>query len=148
MGARRAGGGHPRPSGGPALRTIVDSVPDETAHETARTAARDQAFQCDAWSCVPTAKAPLRLATAWNLRRPLKDGRLDGLCQGAEVVILRNDTRPAGCHAGLMLTGADFAAGGSAELHRAGAGWRVVWAQDLRGRRPWTWGPDPRGIPR
>jgi competence protein ComEC len=44
-----------------------------------------------------------------------------------------------------VLTGADFAAGGSAELtRRADGGWRIVWAQDLRGRRPWTWGVDPR----
>jgi competence protein ComEC len=44
-----------------------------------------------------------------------------------------------------VLTGADFRRGGAAELYRDGPGrWRVVWAQDLRGRRPWTWGPDLR----
>ena len=37
------------------------------------------------------------------------------------------------------------ARGGAAELYRQGPGqWRVVWAQDLRGRRPWTWGVDTR----
>ena len=88
--------------------------------------------------------APVRLAAAWNLRRPLKPGRLGDLCRSAEIVVLRNDFRSEACPAPLVLTGSDFAAGGSAELYREGAGWRIVWAQQLRGRRPWTWGHDPR----
>jgi len=107
-------------------------------------AERDARFACDHWSCAPGAKAPLRLATAWNLRRPLKAGRLEQLCAEADVVILRNAFRPESCAAPLVLTGDDFARGGSAELYRVGTGWRVVWAQDLRGHRPWTWGYDPR----
>jgi len=105
---------------------------------------RDARFLCDRWSCAPSPDAPVRLAAAWNLRRPLKAGRLDALCSGADVVVLRNDFRPESCAAPLVLTGRNFAAGGSAELYREGAGWRIVWAQDLRGRRPWTWGYDPR----
>jgi competence protein ComEC len=70
------------------------------------------------------------------------------MCGSSEVVILRNDFPPESCAAPLVLTGADFARGGSAELSRQPSGqWRVVWAQDLRGRRPWTWGPDPRLTP-
>ncbi len=106
--------------------------------------ARDTRFECDRWSCLPKAEAPVRLAAAWNLKRPLKAGRLEALCTGAAVVILRNSFKPESCPAPLVLTGADFAAGGSAELYRQGSGWRVVWAQDQRGRRPWTWGYDPR----
>lgn len=105
---------------------------------------RDARFQCDRWSCAPGPAAPLRLAAAWNLKRPLKAGRLDALCAGADIVVLRNAFRPERCPAPIVLTGADFAARGSAELYRAGSGWRVVWAQDLRGRRPWTWGYDAR----
>jgi competence protein ComEC len=86
----------------------------------------------------------VRLAAAWNLKRPLKPGRLEALCAQADLVVLRNDFRPESCAAPLVLTGADFARGGSAELYRRGEGWRIVWAQDLRGRRPWTWGYDPR----
>jgi competence protein ComEC len=86
----------------------------------------------------------LKLSAAWNLRRPLKDGRLEDLCAGADVVILRNDFQPERCAAPLVLTGADFAKGGSAELYRRGDSWRIVWAQSLRGHRPWTWGNDPR----
>jgi len=107
-------------------------------------AERDARFTCDAWSCAPGPAAPLRLAAAWNLKRPLKPGRLEALCAAADVVVLRNDFRPESCAAPLVLTGADFARGGSAELYRQGTGWRIVWAQDLRGRRPWTWGYDPR----
>jgi competence protein ComEC len=107
-------------------------------------AARDARFDCDAWSCAPLSAAPVRLAAAWNLKRPLKDGRLEALCT-ADVVVLRNAFRPETCPAPLVLTGRDFDRGGSAELYRqANGGWRIVWAQDLRGRRPWTWGTDPR----
>jgi competence protein ComEC len=105
---------------------------------------RDARFDCDHWSCAPRDAAPVRLAAAWNLRRPLKAGRLEALCAGAEIVILRNDFPPEICAAPLVLTGRNFAAGGSAELYRQGDGWRVRWAQADRGRRPWTWGYDPR----
>ena len=105
---------------------------------------RDTRFSCDAWSCAPLAAAPVQLAAAWNLKRPLKEGRLEELCSGADIVVLRNDFRPESCRAPLVLTGSDFAKGGSAEVYRRGTGWRIVWAQDLRGRRPWTWGYDPR----
>ena len=111
-------------------------------------AARDAAFDCDHWSCTPLATAPLKVASAWNLKRPLKEGRLAQMCGSSEVVILRNYVPPESCAAPLVLTGADFARGGSAELYREAPGkWRVVWAQDQRGRRPWTWGPDLRGAP-
>jgi len=111
-------------------------------------AARDAAYDCDHWSCTPLATAPLKVASAWNVKRPLKDGRLAQMCGSSEVVILRNDFPPESCPAPLVLTGVDFARGGSAELYRQGpARWRVVWAQDRRGRRPWTWGPDPRLAP-
>jgi competence protein ComEC len=104
-----------------------------------------QQFDCDRWSCAPGAKAPVRLAAAWNLKRPLAPGRLEALCADAEVVILRNDVPRGGCPAPLVLTGPDFERGGAVELYRRPqGGWRIVWAQDARGRRPWTWGVDDR----
>jgi competence protein ComEC len=107
--------------------------------------ARDAQFDCDHWSCTPLATAPLKVASAWNLKRPLKEGRFAQICGSSELVILRNDFPPESCAAPLVLTGVDFARGGSAELYRQGPGrWRIVWAQDERGRRPWTWGPDLR----
>jgi competence protein ComEC len=108
-------------------------------------AARDTAYDCDHWSCTPLATAPLKVASAWNLKRPLKEGRFAQMCGSSELVILRNDFAPESCAAPVVLTGADFARGGSAELYRQGPGkWGVVWTQDLRGRRPWTWGQDLR----
>jgi competence protein ComEC len=108
-------------------------------------AARDAVYDCDRQSCAPRVGAPLRLAAAWNLKRPLPPGRLEALCRGVEVVVLRNDFRPESCGAPLVLTGPDFRRGGAAELYRQpDGGWRVVWAQDQRGRRPWTWGLDLR----
>jgi len=108
-------------------------------------AARDANYDCDHWSCTPLAAAPLKVGSAWNLKRPLKDGRLAQICGSSELVILRNDFPPETCSAPYVLTGADFARGGSAELYRQpDGGWKVAWAQDLRGRRPWTWGPDAR----
>jgi competence protein ComEC len=113
--------------------------PQETA------AARDLAYDCDHWSCAPKAGAPVRVGAAWNLKRPLAEGRLADICARSDLVILRNDFPRGACHAPVVLTGADFERGGSAELYRqTGGAWRVVWAQDRRGRRPWTWGPDLR----
>jgi len=107
--------------------------------------ARDPLYDCDHWSCTPRPAAPVRIAAAWNLRRPLEPGRLDAICGSADVVILRDDLKRQDCRAKVVLTGPDFAQGGSAELYRNPAGgWRVVWSQAERGRRPWTWGPDLR----
>jgi competence protein ComEC len=40
-----------------------------------------------------------------------------------------------------VLSARDFERGGSAEFYRQPSGrWRVVWAQPLRGDRPWTAG--------
>ena len=57
-------------------------------------------------------------------------------CQWAEVVVVRGAAAP--CPTALTLTEADFKRGGSAELYRTIDGWRIVWAQDLRGQRPWS----------
>ncbi|MGZ3376692.1 MAG: ComEC/Rec2 family competence protein, partial [Phenylobacterium sp.] len=108
-------------------------------------AIRDASYDCDHWSCAPLATGRVKVAAAWNMKRPLKEGRFAQMCGSSEVVILRNDEAPEACAAPLVLTGTDFARGGSAELFRESASkWRIVWAQDERGRRPWTWGPDPR----
>lgn len=107
--------------------------------------ARDLAYDCDHWSCLPKPGAPLRIAAAWNVKRPLKDGRLQALCDSAELIVLRDDFQPGTCPGKLLLTGEDFERGGSAELwRRRDGGWKVQWAQDLRGRRPWSWGAEPR----
>ena len=50
---------------------------------------------------------------------------------------------PASCTNRLVLDGVDYGRGGSVELWRVGAGWKAVWAADVRGRRPWTRQADP-----
>lgn len=45
---------------------------------------------------------------------------------------------PSACDGVPILDAEDFAAGGSAELYRTRQGWRIVWAQPLRGKRPWV----------
>jgi competence protein ComEC len=105
---------------------------------------RDLRYACDRWSCVPGPQAPVKVAAAWNVRRPLPPGRLEAMCANADLVVLRNDFRPERCGASLVLSKRDFLLGGSVELWRSDRGWRAVWAQSKRGRRPWTWGYDPR----
>lgn len=108
-------------------------------------AMRDLGYDCDHWSCLPKPGAPAEVAAAWNLKRELKPDRLTAICNSAEIIVLRDRFQPGTCPGKLLLTGGDFEAGGSAELWRGDDGvWRVRWAEELRGRRPWTWGPNVR----
>ena len=101
----------------------------------------DQMFACDRRSCAPSAAAPVRLAL-WASTKPPKDEAFQRLCAGAEVVVLRSALGPGqACPAATVFTGGDFAQGGSVEMWRDGSGWRLRWAQNERGRRPWTAGP-------
>jgi len=61
------------------------------------------------------------------------------MCQGATGLVVRPALAeaPDACSTALVLDGRDFQRG-SVELWRQGGGWRGVWAQDVRGRRPWT----------
>jgi competence protein ComEC len=101
---------------------------------------RDAVFDCDRWSCAPgSSGGGPSVAMVWS-KKPVAADRLTALCARAEVVIIRGDADPAVCPRGVVLTASDFERGGSAELYRRNSGWRVVWAQHLRGRRPWSWG--------
>jgi competence protein ComEC len=90
-------------------------------------------FDCNRRRCLATGEGEVAL---WNQRKTPDARNLAALCQ-ARIVIMRSPAGP-GCPASMVLDAADFERGGSAELYRTGAGWRVVWAQPLRGRRPWT----------
>ncbi|WP_367272058.1 ComEC/Rec2 family competence protein [uncultured Caulobacter sp.] len=97
-------------------------------------------YACDRRTCAPRPGAPARLALAWSRKTPDAE-TLSGLCVRAEVVVVRAaaPTRtPPLCADTVLLTGEDFARGGAAELYRRPDGWRVVWAQPLRGDRPWS----------
>jgi competence protein ComEC len=105
----------------------------------AMVAARDGAYACDRWSCAPRVGGTVpRVAAIWTRREATVDKTLPGLCQRADVLIVRGEADPSTCPQALTLSASDFARGGSAELYREARGWRVVWAQPLRGVRPWT----------
>jgi competence protein ComEC len=85
------------------------------------------------------------VAAAWNVKRELAPERLAAICASAELIVLRDHFQPGTCPGKLVLSAEDFEAGGSAELYRQPDGsWTGQWAQALRGRRPWSWGPDLR----
>jgi len=90
-------------------------------------------FDCNRRRCLPV--GPGRIAT-WNQSRSPTDDDLADLCR-AELIILRSPGRGP-CPGRFSLDADDFRTGGAAELYRQGRTWRVVWAQPLRGRRPWT----------
>jgi competence protein ComEC len=100
-------------------------------------APRDALYACDRWSCVPRPGAP-SVAAVWS-RKPVDAARMTALCARAELVIIRGTAGAGDCARSLVLHGDDFATRGAVELYRTPGGWRAVWAQDLRGRRPWTW---------
>jgi competence protein ComEC len=100
--------------------------------------ARGALFDCDYWSCVarPGVKPALGL---WWTRRAPKFQRLQELCAKSDVLVLRAEvTLPAACRDVLVLRPGDFTNGGAAEIYRVPSGWRVEWAQPIRGERPWS----------
>lgn len=102
-------------------------------------ARRDGAFDCDRWSCLAR-PGGLPVAAIFTRRGSTIARKLPAFCARAEVIVVRGAAAPDACPGRLVLSDADFRRGGSAELYRTPAGWRVVWAQPLRGDRPWTRG--------
>lgn len=96
-------------------------------------AASPELFDCNRRRCLATGAGEV---AHWNQRRAPNADVFAELCR-AKVVVLRSPT-PGDCPGVLVLDAADFEAGGSAELYRQGDHWRIVWAEPLRGRRPWT----------
>lgn len=91
-------------------------------------------FICDRRSCVPDQRGVVAL---WSAKKSPTPDQLSALCERAEIVVVRSRA-PGRCQGRLVLDQADFERGGSAEIYRTTQGWRIVWAQDLRGRRPWS----------
>ncbi len=96
------------------------------------------AFDCDRSACAP--RPGLRPALgAWWSRRAVPAARLDDLCRASEILIVRGPPPvPNACPQALTLTSTDFARGGAAEIYAGPQGWRIEWANDLRGLRPWS----------
>jgi competence protein ComEC len=104
-------------------------------------AAPSPLYTCDRRSCAPAIGAPVALALSWSKTAPDLAG-LAAMCADAQIVVLRGaaPVKPSACRDRIVLDAADFAAGGAAELYRRGGDWWIVWAQPLRGVRPWTGG--------
>jgi competence protein ComEC len=96
-------------------------------------------YACDRRSCAPTTGSPVALALSWTRAGPDAE-TLAAMCADAEIVVLRGPApaTPPSCGDRIVLDAADFAAGGAAELYRRDGDWWIVWAQPLRGVRPWT----------
>ncbi len=97
-------------------------------------AARDARFRCDRFACLPAGGEDLAV---WAGRRSPKPRDLQELCAPGRLVILRSPYA-GGCEGAFLLDADAFAQGGSAELWRTKDGWKAVWANDLRGERPWV----------
>lgn len=102
------------------------------------TAAQEAAFDCDRKHCAPINNTQPALAAWWSVRPP-KPEQVDALCTDAQILVIRAaiDPPPA-CAKALVLGPRDFVSGGAAEIFRDPKGWRVDWAQPIRGQRPWT----------
>jgi competence protein ComEC len=100
--------------------------------------ARSALFDCDYWSCAARPGVTPALGVWWTRRKPHEE-RLAELCARSDILVLRADVdRPPACRDTLVLTPADFARGGAAEVYGGRRNWRIIWSQPLRGRRPWT----------
>jgi competence protein ComEC len=100
-------------------------------------AAQAALFDCDRKHCRPKS-GPTPALAAWWSTRPPKPDQLAELCRGAAIVVLRTTIDPRPCPGALVLGPEDFAKGGAAEVYAAPRGWRILWAQPLRGDRPWS----------
>lgn len=93
------------------------------------------AFDCTGSSCRAAYTGHPRLSLWWTRRIPAAE-TLDALCQSSDILVIRAAVdAPESCRGVRVLRAEDFARGGSAEIMADG---RMVWAQPLRGGRPWT----------
>jgi len=102
-------------------------------------AAEPVQFRCNRLVCTSQGGSPAISSSA--TRKPPKPAVWARLCAGADIVLLKSpgEPPPGLCQGALILGPEAFSRGGSAEVWPApGGGWRVVWAEDLRGERPWT----------
>jgi len=102
------------------------------------TAARDALFDCDRRGCTPKSGTSPAIGAWWSKLSP-PEARFADLCERAQIIVIRYaHAPPRACEHKLVLYGQDFEARGAAEIYPARSGWRVIWAQPIRGDRPWT----------
>lgn len=110
------------------LTLPIDPVGEAMAH-----------FDCNRIGCAPFGGFHPAIG-AWWTRRRVSEARLARNCDGADIFILRADMpAPDPCQGEIVLRAADFERLGAAEVYAGkGGGWRFVWSQPIRGRRPWS----------
>jgi competence protein ComEC len=92
-------------------------------------------FNCTGLGCRATYAAYPRLSVWWTIRQP-KPEVLAVMCANSDIVVMKARVDlPATCAKATVLRPQDFKTRGSAEVYADG---RIVWAQPLRGARPWT----------
>jgi competence protein ComEC len=95
-------------------------------------------YDCNRLACAPRVGLHPMIAAWWTKRKPNPE-RLAELCQGADILILRAETPlPESCSGVRVLGRAAFERSGAAEIYPSGRDWRIIWAQPIRGERPWT----------
>jgi hypothetical protein len=107
---------------------------------------RNAHFDCGRTACrsIDPSDSP-RLSLWWTVRKP-KAEQLDAFCAASDILVMKAEVEmPASCARALVLRPVDFARGGALEVFQTKSGWRLSWAQPLRGDRPWTRpsGPEP-----
>lgn len=92
-------------------------------------------FECTGQGCRAAYAGFPRLSAWWTIRQP-KPQALAALCASSDILVMKARVNlPAGCAKTTVLRPEAFRIGGSAEVYADG---RIVWAQPLRGQRPWT----------
>ena len=110
-------------------------LPDDPA------AAQAGMFDCSRNGCRALYGDAVRVSAWWSRRKPKEDW-LEGACASSDILAIKAEVDlPDGCRTVRVLTRADFAKGGAAEVYADG---QIVWAQPLRGDRPWTGVPMER----
>jgi competence protein ComEC len=98
-------------------------------------AAQAGVFSCTGQGCRAIYADYPRLSAWWTIRQP-KPEALDALCASSDILVMKAKVNlPAACGKATILTPSDFKVGGAADIYANG---RIVWAQPLRGKRPWT----------
>jgi competence protein ComEC len=99
---------------------------------------RNAHFACGRTACRSITSDSPRLSVWWTIRKP-KAADLDAFCQSSDILVMKADVAlPPACDGVTVLSPIDFRTKGSAEIYPEGNGWRLSWAQPLRGDRPWT----------
>ncbi len=98
-------------------------------------AAQAGLFDCSRNGCLATYGGAVRVSAWWTKRQPRPEW-LESACAQSDILAVKAIVDlPDNCRSVRVLTPADFAKGGAVEIYEDG---HIVWAQPLRGDRPWT----------